>query len=140
MDVVIELLAAFARVACVPLTGYAVVRLARRWPEITLLVLLSLIAVGVVAEAYATYDGYRVDLKTRIMDFESDLGHWCFAGGGLLLILSVPALPLVAIARARQGTDMGPVGAQWAGVLFGYFMACFFVSAALYSWLTGIIK
>ncbi len=55
-------------------------------------------------------------------------------------MLGFPALPLVAIARAQNGADTGPVGGQWVVVLFGYFMACAIFGMVLYSWLTGIVK
>jgi hypothetical protein len=56
------------------------------------------------------------------------------------VVLALPALPLVAIARARQGENIGPVGPQWVAVLFGYFMGCVICGTVLYSLLTGIIK
>ena len=140
MEEFAQLLAAFARIALVPLVGYGVVRLARRWPGATLTLLLVLIVIGALALGYTLGEGFRVDLNSRQMEFGSEIGRWCFAVGGVIVILGLPALPLVAIARLRNGVDIGPVGGQWVGVLFGYFMACLFCSMALYSLLTGIVK
>jgi hypothetical protein len=135
-----QLLAALSRIALVPLVGYGVVRLAHRWPGTTLTLLLALIAISAGALGYTLGDGFRVDLDSRKMEFGSEIGRWCFALGGVAVILGVPALPLVAIARARNGADTGPVGVQWVFVLYGYFMACLFCSMVLYSQLTGIVK
>jgi hypothetical protein len=74
------------------------------------------------------------------MTFGSEIGRWCLAVGVVGVILGLPALPLVAIARARNGAGVGPVGVQWVFVLFGYFMACLFCSMIFSSWVTGIIK
>ncbi len=74
------------------------------------------------------------------MEFTSEIGRWCFTVGAVLMTLGVPALPLVAIGRVRNGDVPGPVGGQWVIVLFCYFMACLIFSGALYSWLTGIVK
>jgi hypothetical protein len=74
------------------------------------------------------------------MEFGSEIGRQCFGVGRLLLVLSIPALPLVGIARTRNGAHLGPVGGQWFVALFGYFMACAIFSMVLYSWLTGIVK
>jgi hypothetical protein len=135
-----QLLAAAMPVALIPLLGYAVVRLARRRPRATLTLLLLVVAAGVGALLYAWHDGFRVARDTRKMTFGSEAGRWCFGVGGVGVILGLPALPLVAIARARDGANMGPVGPQWVVVLFGYFMACVIWSMVLYSLLTGIIK
>jgi hypothetical protein len=140
MDEVGQLLAALARIALVPLVGYTVVRLARRWPWATFTLLLALLVVGVGSLGYAAQDGFSVDPASRKMAFGSDNGRWCLAVGGVLVILGTPALPLVAIARAPNGAATGPVGGQWFVVLFGYFMACAIFSMVLYSWLTGIVK
>jgi hypothetical protein len=140
MEVVGQLLMALLRVMLVPVVGYGVVRCGRRWPRATLAVLLTLIVVAVGCMRYAAEDGFRVDPVSRLMTFGSEAGEWCFAGGWVLMVLGIPALPLVAFARAPNGEQTGPVGAQWAAVLFGYFMACLVFSSALYSWLTGIVK
>jgi hypothetical protein len=140
MEVVGQLLAGLLRIAVVPLLGYAVVRFARRWPMTTLALLLALIAGGIGALGYVAEDGFGVDLYSRKMEFGSEVGRWFFAIGCVLLNLGVPALPLVAIARARNGAVMGPVGGQWVAVLYGYFMACLIFGSALYMWLTGIVK
>jgi hypothetical protein len=140
MKEVVSLLASLSGIALVLLVGYAVVRLARRRPWATLTLLLALIGLGTGALIYAGQDGSRVDPISRKMEFGSLLGRWCFGVGGVLLILGIPALPLVIIARERNGADTGPVGGQWAGVLFGYFIACGVFSAVLYSLLTGIVK
>ncbi len=140
MEELIQLLAAFARIALVPLLGYSVIWLARRWPWATLILLLVLLALGMAALGYAGQEGFRVDRDSRKMTFGSEIGRWCFAIGGAGVLLVLPALPLVAIARARNGTTRGPVGGQWVVVLYGYFMACLFCSIALYSGLTGIVK
>jgi hypothetical protein len=128
------------RIALVPLVGWAVVQLARRWPRATLALLLALLAAGAGALGYAGHDGYSVDPDTREMGFGSEVGRWCFVGGATLVLFGVPALPLVAIARARNGVVIGPVGGQWVPVLFGYFMACLIWGMVLYSGLTGIVK
>jgi hypothetical protein len=140
MEEVGQLLTALARIALVPLVGYAVVRSARRWPGGTSVLLLALLAAGAGALGYAARDGFGVSPDTRKMEFRSETGRWCYAAGGVVTILGGPALPLVVIARARNGADRGPVGVQWVFVLYGYFMACLFVSMVLYSWLTGIVK
>jgi hypothetical protein len=41
-----QLLAVLLRIALIPLVGYAVVRLARRWPRAALTLLLALLAAG----------------------------------------------------------------------------------------------
>jgi hypothetical protein len=140
MEEIVQLLAALLRIAIVPLVGYAVVRLGRRWPGATLTLLLALIAVGAGALRYVAQDGFNVHTDSRKMEFVSEFGRWCFAVGGLLVILGVPALVLVAIAREKNGDVTGPVGGQRAVVLFGYFMACAIFGMVLYSWLTGIVK
>ena len=140
MEVVGQLLAGLLRIAVVPLLGYAVVRFARRWPMTTLTHLLALLAGGIGALGYVAEDGFGFDLDSRKMEFGSEVGRWCFAVGGVLMILGFPALPLVAIARAPNGAGTGPVGGQWVVVLFGYFMACAIFSMVLYTWLTGIGK
>jgi hypothetical protein len=140
MEDVVQLLAAVLRIAVVPLAGYGVVRLARRWPWAALALLLALIAAGAGAVGYARHDGFIVHPDTRRAEFGSEAGRWCFAVGWVFLVLAIPALPLVAIARARNGAGTGPVGGQWFVVLFGYFMGCAVFAAVLYSWLTGIVK
>jgi hypothetical protein len=141
MEDFVHLVAPVARLAAVPLIGYAVVRLARRWPWATLALLVALLALAAGALAYAGLDGYAVDVNTRRMTFGSEVGRWCFAIGGIGVTLGLPALLLVPFARARNGTATGPVGGgQWFVVLFGYFMACAICGAVLYSLLTGIIK
>ena len=140
MEEVGPLLAALSQIALILLVGYAVVRLARRWPWATLTLLLALLAVAAGALGYAAQDGFSVRPDSRKMEFGSEVGRWCFAVGGVLMILGFPALPLVAIARAPNGAGTGPVGGQWVVVLFGYFMACALFSMVLYSWLTGIVK
>jgi hypothetical protein len=94
--------------------------------------LLALIAVGAAAVGYAAHAGFSVQPSTPRMELASEMGRWCFAAGGVVLILSVPALPLVAVARAENGATTGPVGTQWVVVLFGYFMACLIFGMALY--------
>lgn len=140
MEEWVQLLAAFMRIALIPLLGYAIVRLARRWPRVTLALLLAALAAGAGALSYARQDGFHVPLDTRKMAFQSEAGRWCFAVGGVVVILGLPALPLVAIARSPNGADVGPVGVQWVVVLFGYFMACAICGMVLQSLLTGIIK
>jgi hypothetical protein len=140
MAVFLDLLGALLRVAAVPVCGYLVLHFARRWPWVTVGILVLVVVAGIGAVTAAAFDGYNVQLDTRNIEFHSEMGRWCFAFGGLALILGFPALPLVVIARAQNGTKIGPVGAQWAGVPFGYFMACFFCSAAFYAFLTGITK
>lgn len=135
-----QLLAAFARIVLIPFLGYAIVRLARRWPRSTLVLLLAVVAAGAGSAGYAWYDGFRISLDTRKIAFNSEVGRWCFAIGGVGVTLGVPALPLVAIARARNGENIGPVGVQWMAVLFGYFMACVICGMVFYSLITGIIK
>ena len=134
------LLAALARIALIPLFGYAVVKIARGRPRTTLTLLLVLLVGGVVALSYTAQDGLRVDPDSRKMEFGSMSGRWCFTVGGVLAILTFPALPLVAIACSGDGPVKGPVGAQWVAVLFGYFMACAIFGMVLYSFLTGIVK
>jgi hypothetical protein len=136
----VSLLGALLRIAVIPLGGYLVLRCARRWPWVTACFLLVVVAAGIGTVTLAAHDGYRVRVDTRRMEFHSEIGRWCFAVGGLALILGPPALPLVAVARVRHGAMIGPVGGQWAGALFGYFMACAIWSMVLYSWLTGIVK
>ncbi len=140
MEESVQLLAAFTRIALIPLLGYAVVRLSRRWPWAALALLLAVLAAGAGALGYAWQDGFRVSPDTRKLAFRSEAGRWWFAVGGVTVTLGLPALPLVAVARARNGADIGPVGGQWAAVLAGYFMACVICGMALYSLLTGIIK
>ncbi|MFL5242714.1 MAG: hypothetical protein ACJ8FY_11455 [Gemmataceae bacterium] len=140
MEDFVQLLAAILPTALVPLLGYAIVRLARRWPRATLALLLAVVAGAAGALGYAWHDGFSVPPDTRKMAFQSDVGRWCFRLGGVGVTLGLPALPLVAVARERKGADIGPVGAQWAAVLFGYFMACAICGMVLYSLLTGIIK
>lgn len=140
MEELVELVTALIRIALIPLLGYAIVRLARRWPQATLALLLAVLATGVGALSYAWMDGFHVPPDTRKMAFQSGPGRWCFAVGGVTVILGLPALPLVAIARAPNGENMGPVGPQWVAVLFGYSMACGICGMVLYSLLTGIIK
>jgi hypothetical protein len=140
MEEWVQLLTALLRIALVPLLGYVIVRLARRWPRATLALLLAGLAAGAGALSYAWQDGFRVSLDTRKMAFQSEAGRWCFAVGGMAVILGLPALPLVAVARARNGADIGPVGVQWVAVLFGYVMACAMCGMMLYSLLTGIVK
>jgi hypothetical protein len=101
---------------------------------------LAFLTTGAGALSYAWHDGFSVAPETRKMAFQSEAGRWCFAAGGVAVVLGLPALPLVAIARARNGEGVGPVGAQWVAVLFGYFMACMLCGMVLYSLLTGIIK
>jgi hypothetical protein len=74
------------------------------------------------------------------MAFQSEAGRWCFAVGGVAVILALPALPLVAVAQSRNGEHMGPLGVQWVVVLFAYFMGCALCGMVVYSFLTGIIK
>src|SRR4051794_1136487 len=112
-----ELLAALARLAVVPLVGYAVVRLARWRPRRAAAVLLAVVAAGVAALAYAKVDGFTVRPDTRAIDFASEAGRWSYTVGGVVTVLAVPALPLVAVARARNGDVTGPVGGQWVVVL-----------------------
>jgi hypothetical protein len=140
MEEVGQLLAALMRIAFVPLVGYTVVRLARRRPRATVTLLLTLITVGAGALGYVAHDGFSVHADSRKMEFASEIGRWCFAVGGVLVILGVPALPLAAIARAQNGEVTGPVGGQWVVVLIGYLMACAIFGMVLYSWLTGIVK
>jgi hypothetical protein len=140
MEELVQLLSALVRIALIPLLGYAIVRLARRWLRFPLALLLVVLATGAGALSYAWQDGFRVPLETRKMAFQSETGRWCFAIGGVTVILGLPALPLIAVARARNGADIGPVGVQWVAVLFGYFVACGICSMAPYSLLTGIIK
>jgi hypothetical protein len=140
MDEVVPLLAALLRIALVPLVGYVVLRFARRWPGATLTLLLILLALGSAALGYAWHNGFSVDPASRKMHFGSQIGRWCFAAGGVAVVLGVPALPLIAVARARNGANMGPVGPQWVVVLFGYFMACLIFGMVLYSLLTGVVK
>jgi hypothetical protein len=140
MEELVQALAALLRIALIPLLGYGIVRLARRWPRATLALLLAVVAAGAGALGSARHDGFNVSLETRKMTFQTEVGRWCFALGGLGVLLGLPALPLVAVARARHGEDLGPVGVQWVAVLFGYFMACVVWGMVLYSLLTGIIK
>src|SRR5262245_40773508 len=70
-----QLLAGLMRIALIPLLGYAIVRLARRWPRATLSVLLTLIAAGAGALGYAWHDGFSVPLDTRKLAFQSDAGQ-----------------------------------------------------------------
>lgn len=140
MEELIQLLAALMRIALVPLLGYAILRLARRWPRATLALLLAIVAAGAGALGFAWHDGFRVPLNTRKMAFHSEAGRWCFAIGGVGVMLGLPALPLVIVARARNGQAIGPVGVQWVAVLFGYFMACAIWGMVFYSLVTGIVK
>ena len=140
MEDYIQLLLAVGRIAIIPLVGYIVIRLARRWPRLTLALLLVLIAVGVSALCYAHIEGFSVNPTTRKMSFGSEVGRICYFVGGMLTILSVPALPLIAVARAKNGSTIGPVKGEWIIALFGYFMACAIFGMVLYSWVTGIVK
>lgn len=140
MNELAELLTAVARIAVIPVIGYAVACLACRWPRVVLAVLALLIAAGAVALGYAASEGYSVDPTSRQMTFGSDSGRWCFAIGGTLLVLAVPGLPLVAMARAEVAAAGAPARYQWVIALFGYFMACAIFGMVLYSWLTGIVK
>ena len=90
MNEIVPLLATLLRIALVPLVGYAVVRFARRWPWATLTLLLAFLVVGCGAVAYACHDGFSVDFGSRKMKFGSEIGRWCFAVGGVLVILGVP--------------------------------------------------
>jgi hypothetical protein len=140
MEVLLQVLAAVAGITVYPLVGYAVIRLAGRWPRATLALLLVAVAAGAGALGYARFDGFDVPLDTRRMTFRSEAGRWCFDAGWVAVILGVPALPLVAVARARNGERIGPAGAQWVVVVFGYFMGCAVWGMVLYSWLTGIAR
>ena len=140
MDDLGELLLFVSRLALVPVAGYGVIGLARRWPRATMTLLLALIAAGAGGLSYAARDGLVVRPDSRKMQFHSDIGRSCFAVGALMVTLGVPALPLVAIARARNGAARGPLGGQWMAAIFGYFMACAIFGMVLYSWLTGIVK
>jgi hypothetical protein len=105
-----------------------------------LILLLAALAVGGGALVFAWQDGFSVSPETRKMVFQSEVGRWCFAVGGVAVTLGLPALPLVAVARERKGELIGPIGVQWVIVLFGYFLACAICGMILYSLLTGIIK
>jgi hypothetical protein len=140
MEDFVQLLLALAPIVLVLLLGCGVVHLGRRWPWVTLALLLPVITLAAGALGYAWHEGFEVRPDTRQMTFGSELGRWCFTAGGLGVVLGVPALPLVAIARSRNGGRIGPVGAQWVGVLFAYFLVCVVWSAVVYSLLTGIIK
>ena len=141
MEDIGPLLLAVMRLAVVPVAGYAVLLLARRWPRCILILLLTLIALGAGAIAYCKHDNFVVLQDSRKLEFGSELGRWCFTVGALTEILCCPALPLVAMARAKNGEEIGPVsGGQWFVALFGYFMACAIFSMVLFSWLTGIVK
>lgn len=140
MEEWLRLLAALLWFALIPLLGYAIVRLARCWPWATLVLLVAVVATGAGAVGYAGHDGFSVPPDTRKMVFHSEAGRWCFAIGGVGVSLALPALPLVAVARSRNGLTIGPMGVQWVAVLFGYFMACVIWGMVFYSLLTGIIK
>jgi hypothetical protein len=140
MEEWVQLSMALLRIALVPLLGYCIVRLARRWPRGTLILLLAALAVGVGALVFAWHGGFSVSPDTRKMEFQSQAGRWCFAVGGVAVTLGLPALPLIAVARERKGETIGPTGVQWVIVLFGYFLACAICGMILYSLLTGIIK
>src|SRR5262245_58164793 len=77
MEGLIQLLAALLRIALIPLLGYALVRLARRWPRTTLALLLAVLALGAGALGYAWQDGFSVARDTRTMAFQSEAGRWC---------------------------------------------------------------
>jgi hypothetical protein len=140
MEDIVPLLATLLRIVLIPLVGYAVVRLARRWPRMTLTLLLVFLAIGFGVLGYAWHNGFSVDPASRKMHFGSEIGRWSFAVGGVAVVLGVPALPLIAIARSRNGATIGPVGPQWVVALFGYFIACLIFGMVLYSLLTGVIK
>jgi hypothetical protein len=140
MEEWLQLVMVISRIALVPLLGYCIVRLARRWPRGALILLLAALAVGGGALVFAWHEGFRVSPETRKMVFQSETGRWCFAVGGVVVTLGLPALPLVAVARERKGEMIGPIGVQWVIVLFGYFLACAICGMVLYSLLTGIIK
>jgi hypothetical protein len=136
----VQLFLAVTRIALIPLLGYCIVRLARLWPRGTLILLLAALAVGAGALVYAWHEGFRVSPETRKMVFQSEVGRWCFAIGGVAVTLGLPAVSLIAVARERKGERIGPMGVQWVIVLFGYFIACAICGMILYSLLTGIIK
>jgi len=106
-----QLLAALLRIALIPLVGYAVVRLARRWR-------------GDVDPAPGPNRrrGWAVCPMPRMTgsvsvwipgrwSSRSEIGRWCFAVGGVLMILAFLHCRWLPSPRAER-SDIGPVGAM----------------------------
>jgi hypothetical protein len=136
----LSLLASLGAVALILLVATAIVRQARHRPLIVTALIGVGVAVGAGAIGYAAAEGfgYRPDLQR--VEFASDAGHHCFDVGFVMLTLGCPAWLLVIVGRTRNGPTVGPRGAQWAAVLFGYWMACAIWGGVLYMWLTGYTK
>jgi hypothetical protein len=134
------LLGSLGAVALILLVATAVVRQARRRPLTVSALIGVAVGVGAGAIGYAAAEGFGYRPDSRSVEFASDAGRQCFDAGFVLLTLGCPAWLLVIVGRIRNGEIVGPRGAQWAVVLFGYWMACAIWGGALYMWLTGYTK
>lgn len=140
MEELLRVLLGLLGVAFIPLTGFAVVCLARRRPGLAAALLGGVVAAGAGAVWYAATSGYAYQPALGRVEFASEAASNWFAFGLVVLTLGCPAWLLVVVARIPNGTTVGPRGVQWVMVLFGYWMACLICSIALHSWLTGHSK
>jgi len=136
----LSLLAGLGAVALILLGATAIVCQARHRPLIVTALIGVVVGIGAGAIGYAAAEGYGYRPDLRRVEFASDTGHHCFDVGFVLLTLGCPAWLLVIVGRTRNGPTVGPRGAQWAAVLFGYWMACAIWGGVLYSWLIGYSK
>lgn len=140
MNDLLGLLASLASIAIVVAIGWGVLFAAGRRPRTTFVVLLLCCTAGGICVAWAGGIGYAFRFDLHKIEFASPLAAQLFLVGRALLTLAVPALLLVPIGAAENEGRVGPVGGQWAAVLFGWFLACSVWSAVLFSWLTGYVK
>ena len=136
----LSLLGSLGAVALILLGATAIVCQARRRPLIVTALIGVVVGVGAGAVGYAAAEGYGYSPELKRVQFASDTGSHCFDVGFVLLCLGCPAWLLVIVGRIQNGPTVGPRGAQWAAVLFGYWMACAIWGGILYSCLTGYSK
>ena len=140
---VVELLSLLASVAALALilaAATAIVCLARRRPLVVAGLIGVVVVIGAGSIGYSAAEGWGHRPDFRALEFASDTAHYCFDAGFVLLTLACPALLLVIVGRTHNGPTVGPRGAQWAAVLFGYCMACSIWGSVLYWCLTGYSK
>ena len=134
------LLGSIGAVALILLVATAVVHQARHRPLTVSALIGVVVGVGAGAIGYAAAEGFGYRPDSRSVEFASDTGRQCFDAGFVLLTLGCPAWLLVIVGRTRNGEAVGPRGAQWVVVLFGYWMACAIWGGVLFMWLTGYSK